>query len=89
MYRVLRNADVSRVWPIVNINPVYVPIMSPFLLGVALGLFQWGGIVLAVLGTVLISFQPVGEGQGFRFDRAFFILLVASLFMAAGQVMQK
>ena len=89
MYRVLRNAEVSRVWPIVNINPVYVAIMSSLLLGEALGLFRWGGIVLAVLGTVLISFQPAGSGKGFTFDRAFFILLLASFFMAAGQIMQK
>ncbi|MBM3948969.1 MAG: hypothetical protein FJ312_06985 [SAR202 cluster bacterium] len=32
IYRVLRNAEVSRVWPIVNINPVYVAIMAVFLL---------------------------------------------------------
>jgi drug/metabolite transporter (DMT)-like permease len=89
MYRVLRTREVSRVWPIVNINPVYVAIMSSLLLGEVLGSFQWGGIVLAVLGTVLISFQRGGEGGGFKFDRAFFVLAAASFFMAAGQVMQK
>jgi uncharacterized membrane protein len=89
MYRVLRTREVTRVWPIVNINPVYVAIMSSLLLGEVLGFFQWGGIVLAVLGTVLISFERGASGGRFRFDSAFFVLAAASFFMASGQVMQK
>ncbi|MBM3944178.1 MAG: DMT family transporter [SAR202 cluster bacterium] len=89
MYRVLRTAEVSRVWPVVNVSPVFVGILSLLFLSERLSGWQWGAMLVAVSGTILISFQRGAAGKGFSFDRSFFTLVGASFFMASGQVMQK
>ena len=89
MYRVLRGTEVSRVWPVLNISPVFVAIMAIFFLGEHLGPWQWVAILVTVCGTVLISVQRSSDGGSFRLERTFFLLVLAALFMALGQISQK
>lgn len=88
MYRALSKTDASRVWPVLNISPVFIAVFAVLLLDEHLGGWQWASVLVAVGGTILVSLQP-GAGGGVRLDRTFAILLVASMFVAAGQLLSK
>jgi transporter family protein len=88
MYRALSRTDASRVWPVLNISPVFIAVFAVLLLGEHLGAWQWLSVLVAVGGTIMVSLQR-GTGGGVRLDRTFAILLVASMFMAAGQLLSK
>ena len=89
MYRALRHSEASRVWPVMNAAPVVVAILAITFLGETLGGWQWGAIVLAVSGTVLISIHRTPGGGGIRVDSSLGLLLLAATGMATGQVLQK
>ncbi|MDA1189500.1 MAG: EamA family transporter, partial [Chloroflexi bacterium] len=92
MYRALQRSEASRVWPVLNVSPIYVAIMAVFLLGEILTGLQWGAIILAVFGTILISIS-FGSGENskrFQIDKPVLgMLIIASLLMAVGQVIAK
>lgn len=90
MYRALQKTETSRVWPVLNLAPIYVALMAVFFLGETLTGWQWSSILVAVLGTVLISVQPGRAGEFFKIDRSVFgMLIIASLLLAVGQVIAK
>ena len=82
MYRALQKTETSRVWPVLNLAPIYVALMAVFFLGETLTGWQWSSILVAVLGTVLISVQPGRAGELFKIDRSVFgMLIIASLLL--------
>ncbi|MBM3945453.1 MAG: hypothetical protein FJ317_08220 [SAR202 cluster bacterium] len=90
MYRALQNNEASRVWPVLNVAPVYVAIMAVFFLGEHLSGWQWAAILVAVSGTVLISIQPDTAGGAFKIERkGLAMLLTASILNAVGSVIAK
>jgi drug/metabolite transporter (DMT)-like permease len=78
---VIRTAEVSRAFPIFNTSPVFVALFSVMVLGQHLDVVKWGAIVLTLLGAVLITVELRGGGR-FRFDRSFWMLMLAALLVA-------
>ena len=89
MYRALRYSEASRVYPIINVAPVFVAIMAVLFLGDRLGAAQWVGILVAVAGTVLVSLHTDIKGRGITLDAAFWTLVASSVFIAGGQIFLK
>ena len=89
MYRALRYSEASRVYPIINVAPVFVAIIAVVFLGERLGAAQWLAILVAVIGTVLVSLHTDIKGQGITLDSAFWTLVGAGLFIAGGQIFLK
>ncbi|MBM3947697.1 MAG: DMT family transporter [SAR202 cluster bacterium] len=88
MYRALSKTDASRVWPVLNVSPVFIAVFAVLLLDEHLNGWQWTFVLVAVAGTISVSLQT-GTGGGVRLDRTFAILLVAAMFQAAGQLLSK
>ena len=78
----LRKVEVSRVIPILSIQPIFIALLSVPLLGEKLGYWQWLAIVLTVSGAVLISLQRSHGERKTRLQKSFFVLLLAALISA-------
>jgi len=74
--------EASRASAIIHTFPVFVAILAMVFLGESLGASQWSAVVVVVLGAASISIWGSSSGSIFRLNRAFPILICASLFTA-------
>jgi len=88
MLYVLQKEDVARVIPLGATAPVFVAVLAFMFLGERLSALQWGAVLLAVGGAVLISFKHDGGVARFE-SRSFFLMLFSSLLFAASDVTSK
>ena len=88
MLYVLQKEDVARVIPLGATAPVFVAVLAFAFLGERLSALQWGAVLLAVGGAVLISFKRDGGVSRFE-SRSFFLMLFSSLLFAASDVTSK
>ena len=54
-YRILRNTEASISFSIFNTQPLFVAIFALLLLGQSLAILQWGSIILAIIGIMILS----------------------------------
>tara|TARA_B100000029_G_scaffold109626_1_gene101131 strand:- start:6953 stop:7882 length:930 start_codon:yes stop_codon:yes gene_type:complete len=54
-YRILRNTEASVSFAIFNTSPLFVAIFALLLLDQSLALLQWGSIILAIVGIIILS----------------------------------
>jgi drug/metabolite transporter (DMT)-like permease len=80
----IRALDISRAIPIFHTFPVFVAILAVAFLGETLVAGQWGAVLVVVAGAFTISIWGSRGGRTFRLNRAFPILIGASLFTALG-----
>jgi drug/metabolite transporter (DMT)-like permease len=81
--------EASRASAIIHTFPVFVAVLAILFLGESLALFQWLAIVVVVAGTFLISLRNPGRGGLIRVNRAFPILIGASLCIALANLTSK
>lgn len=86
---ILKTEEVSRAIPVFHVYPVFVAIMAIPLLGESLSYLQWLAIFIVVAGAIIISLKRNSTGYTARLGRTFFLLLAASLLMAAADVGSK
>ncbi len=76
--------EASRASAIIHTFPVFVAVLAVVFLGETLVAGQWAAIVVVVAGAFTISTWGSGGGRIIRLNRAFPILIGASLFTALG-----
>jgi len=81
--------EASRASAIIHTFPVFVALLAVTLLGEVLSAGQWAAIVLVVIGAFLVSLRGFSEGGMLRLNRAFPILIAASLFTALAHLTNK
>ena len=87
LYRVLKKAEASRAFPVFNTAPVFVAILSVFVLGDHLSAWQWAAVLVTVLGAVVISAERGSGVLGFSVNSTFFVLLLAAAFVGVAHVL--
>jgi drug/metabolite transporter (DMT)-like permease len=71
---------------LISSAPIWIALMSTFMLGERLALRGWGGVFISFIGVAMIA---AGEGNGLHFSTRALLLAVAALSSAAYIVMQK
>lgn len=87
LYRVLKKAEASRAFPVYNAAPVFVAILSVFVLGNPLSAWQWVAVLVTVLGAVVISAERGSGVLGFSLNSNFFVLLLAAAIVGGAHVL--
>jgi len=85
----MKKEEVSRVIPVVNTYPIFVAIIAVPLLGETLNYLGWIAIIIVVAGAVMVSARRSPGGSTTWLGRAFFLLVISSLFMAMANVATK
>ncbi len=85
----MRQGEVSRIIPVISSSPIFVALLSVPLLGEAVGLQDWLGILLTVAGAILVSIQRDGNGRKVKLQKSFILLVAASLMYAISNVSSK
>ena len=81
--------EASRASAIIHTFPVFVALLAVTLLGESLVGGQWAAIVVVVIGAFAISLRGSDGGMPVRLNRAFPILVGASLFTAFAHLTNK
>ena len=89
LQRVLFTQEVSRSIPVTQSAPIFAAVLALFVLGESISLLQWGGITLAVLGSVLISIRTDVRVSGILLHKSFYALMCAAFFFGASNVIGK
>jgi len=89
LQRVLFTQEVSRSVPVTQSAPIFAAVLALFVLGESISLLQWGGITLAVLGSVLISIRTDVRVSGIFLHKSFYALMCAAFFFGASNVIGK
>ncbi|PKB63840.1 MAG: hypothetical protein BZY80_05355 [SAR202 cluster bacterium Io17-Chloro-G2] len=76
--------EASRASAIIHTFPVFVAVLAVVFLGETLVAGQWAAILVVVAGAITISVWGSRSGTIFRLNRAFPILIGASMFTALG-----
>jgi drug/metabolite transporter (DMT)-like permease len=71
---------------LISSAPIWIALMSTFMLGERLTLWGWGGVFISFIGVAMIA---AGEGNGLHFSTRALLLAFAALSSAAYIVMQK
>lgn len=86
-YKAIQMDEVSRVIPLFQFIPVFVLFLSFFLIGEVLGIFDYLGFVILVLGGLVISTKRLSALL--RVQRVFWVALLSSFFNALAFVIMK
>jgi drug/metabolite transporter (DMT)-like permease len=86
LFNCLRKGEVSRVVPVVCSSPIFVALLSMPLLRETLNFWEWLAILLAVIGTVLISLQRDEGAAKTRLQKSFILLLLAAVLAALSSI---
>ena len=89
MLYAMRTEEVSRIVPVVHIQPVFVAILAVPLLGETLNYLQWLAIAMMVAGAVLISLREDSHRGRRRLRQSFILLLVASVLFGVANTSAK
>ena len=76
--------EASRASAIIHTFPVFVAVLAVVFLGETLASGQWVAILVVVAGAIIISVWGSRGGKIIRLNKAFPILIGASMFTAAG-----
>ena len=83
-----RFEEASRASAVIHTFPVFVALLAMPLLGEILSITQWIAVIIVVVGAFSISFRSV-NGNLFTLNKAFPILVSASLFTALAHISGK
>ena len=89
MLYAMRTEEVSRIIPVVHIQPVFVAILAVPLLGETLHSLHWLAIAMMVAGAVLISLRQDSHGGRTRLRQSFIMLLIASVLFGVANTSTK
>lgn len=84
MFAGLKQDEASRAIAITQINPIFVALLAVLFLGETLAPMQWGAILLAVMGTMLISLRELPDRKALRPTRGTPLLLGSGLGLGVG-----
>ncbi len=87
-----QTGELSLVYPLTNLTPLFVPIWASWFLGERLSLFGIAGIFLTTFGAILLQWNPtsaLSSGSEIKNKKPVFLALAASLFASIGSVFDK
>ena len=85
----LKSQEVSRVAPVAQTSPIFAAILALAVLDETLTPLQWLAVVATVAGALLLSTHRDPEYRNLFLDKSFFLVMLASVFMAVGHVVGK
>ena len=88
-YFAMKHLPLSIVGPINATRPVLVLVGALLVYGERLNLWQWAGVLLAILSFFLLSLSGRKEGIDFKHNRWIFCLIIAALLGAASGLFDK
>ena len=88
-YFAMKHLPLSIVGPINATRPVLVLVGALLVYGERLNLWQWAGVLLAILSFFLLSRSGQKEGIDFKHNRWIFCLIIAALLGAASGLYDK
>ena len=88
-YFAMKHLPLSIVGPINATHPVLVLVGALLVYGERLNLWQWAGVLLAILSFFLLSRSGRKEGIDFKHNRWIFCLIIAALLGAASGLYDK
>lgn len=88
-YFAMKHLPLSIVGPINATRPVLVLVGALLVYGERLNLWQWAGVLLAILSFFLLSRSGRKEGIDFKHNRWIFCLIIAALLGAASGLYDK
>lgn len=88
-YFAMKHLPLSIVGPINTTRPVLVLVGALLVYGERLNLWQWAGVLLAILSFFLLSRSGRKEGIDFKHNRWIFCLIIAALLGAASGLYDK
>jgi len=92
VYHALRRMEVSFVAPMKNMSPVFLVILSFFILGERLRILQYAGIVVILIGSYLLDLEnPRKIFEPFKLlkNKRFVLLLVALVLLSICGILDK
>ena len=87
-----QKGELSVVYPLTNLTPLFVPIWASWFLGEYLSLYGIAGIFLTTFGAILLQWNPtnaLSSGNGKKNKKPVFWAISASLFASIGSVFDK
>ena len=87
--RILYTQEVSRTIPITQSYPIFAALLAFLVLGENISLIQWGGIIIAVLGSALLSLRIDGDMHGIFLHKSFYFLMFSAFLLGAANVVGK
>ena len=88
-YRVLFSQEVSRAVPVILTFPIFAALIAVTFLDEQLSAYQWVAIMATVIGAILLSVRQGQENRGLFLHPSFYVLMVASVLIAGGEVIAK
>lgn len=88
-YFAIKSLPLTIVGPINATRPVMVLLGAIFVFGEHLNLYQWAGVVLAIISFFLLSLSGKREGIDFRHNRWIVLAVLASAFGAVSALYDK
>lgn len=82
----MKNGEVSRLIPIFYISPIFVAILSYFVFDEVLGLLQYIGVILLILGAISISTKSF---KRITIGKPAVLFILSTIFWSAYQVVLK
>ena len=87
--RILYRQEVSRTIPITQSAPIFAALLAFLILGENISPIQWGGIIIAVLGSALLSLRVDGNMHGIFLHKSFYFLMLSAFLLGAAMVVGK
>ena len=88
-YAISREADVSRIVPVLDSFPLLVLIIAVVFLGESLTPLKWIAVLMVIGGVTLASWHHALPGERVRFNRSFFAIVGAMIGMSLMAVLFK
>jgi len=84
-FHAIKIEEVSKIIPLFYLTPLFILIFAAFSLGEIFTPIKYLGIILLVIGAMLISSNKLS----FRFGKAFWLMVLASVVLAINQIITK
>ena len=88
-YAINREADISRIVPIIDSHPLLVLIIAVAALGEVLTPLKWIAVLMVTSGAIIASSAQALPGERVRINKSFFAVFGAGIAMAAVTVLFK
>lgn len=85
-YRAVKLADASVVAALFQFSRLFVPLFAFFVVGERMGMQDYVGFALIMVSGMALSFK---SGMHFRFDKAFWLMIFASIMISANVALYK
>lgn len=88
-FHATKEAEISEISVLYKMSPVFTILLAAGLLGEILTVRQYGGAILMILGSVIVSVESLENLKKLRFGKAFWLMVLATALLGAFEVLLK